>query len=269
MTVIRLRHSKLLALAGAFFAGALGLVGSEANAQRADDWSVGAWQVGGAAIVAPKFEGSKSYRVIAFPFIAPAGSPDDGFVQVKGPDDVRFRVLNYYGIEAGPLLGYRFGRESSDSTKLGGFANIDGGLVVGGYVGYRMGSLFLSTSYHHQVSGTDSGGVVRLLAEQTLYRAGGTKLVANLGTNIASKDYMTTYFGVSTAQSGLLPTYGASAGFKDVFMGLTATVELNRSWTMFGTANYSRLLGDAADSPVIDTRDQFVAGLGLSYKLGR
>ena len=51
-------------------------------------------------------------------------------------------------------------------------------------------------------------------------------------------------------------------------MGLTATVELNRSWTMFGTANYSRLLGDAADSPVIDTRDQFVAGLGVTPLAG-
>lgn len=271
MTGIELRHCKAMVLVATVVAGSMGLLAGGAHAQRAGDdagFGTSAWQIGAAAVVAPKFEGSKSYRVLGFPFAAPAGTgPDGGFVQVKGADDVRFRVLNYYGFEAGPLLGWRFGRESSDSTKLAGFADIDGGLVAGGYVGYRFGSLFLSTSYHHQVSGSDTGGLVRLLAEQTLYKAGGTRVVASLGTNIASKDYMVSHFGVSAAQAGLLPVYGASAGFKDVFGGLTAMVELDRSWTLYASGTYSRLVGDAADSPVIDTRDQFTAGLGLSYKL--
>lgn len=249
--------------------------GSPAHAQRAggDDFGLGStWQVGGAVFMTPKFEGSKSYSVYAFPFVAPASlGTGEGFVQVKGLDDFRFRVLKYYGFEAGPLAGYRFGRDSSDSSKLAGFADIDGGFVVGGYAGYRFSSLFLSASYHHQVSGDDTGGVVRLKAEQTLYADGRNKLVGSLGTNIASKDYMTTYFGVSPAQAGLLPVYNASAGFKDVNVGLTATIELSRSWTLYATGSYARLLGDAADSPVIDTSNQFFAGLGLSYKfdLGR
>lgn len=259
-----------LAIAAAGCASALLVGTSAAQAQRSgDDFGFGGstWQLGGAVFVAPKFEGSKSYGVYGFPFVAPGGSvQDNGFVQIKGVDDVRFRVIKYYGFEAGPLLGYRFGRDSSDSTKLAGFADIDGGLVVGGYAGYRFSSLFVSASYHHQASGTDTGGVVRLLAEQTLYKDGGLKLVANLGTNIASKDYMQTYFGVTPAQAGLLPAYSAGAGFKDVFGGLTATIELSRRWTLYAHGSYYRLVGDAGDSPVIDTRDQFVGGLGLSYK---
>ena len=31
---------------------------------------------------------------------------------------------------------------------------------------------------------------------------------------------------------------------------------------------YKRLLGDAADSPIVDDENQFTAGLGLTYRMG-
>lgn len=249
---------------------ALAAVGSaqHALAQGASDsyFGSGAWQVGGAAIFAPKFEGSKKYRAIAFPFVAPVGLGDSGLVSVRGADDVRLRLLRGQGFELGVLGGWRMGRDSSDSAKLSGFADIDGGLVIGAFAGYRMGATFLSASYHHQVTGDDTGGVVRLLAEQSFKLSATAKLVAGVGTNIASEDYMRTNFGVTAAQAGLLPITTPGAGFKDVFASATATIDLDPRWTLFLTGRYSRLVGDAADSPVIDTANQFYAGAGLSYK---
>ena len=99
------------------------------------------WQVGGAVFVSPKFEGSKSYVAFGFPFVAPAGFAQDSVVQVMGADNVQFRLLQRYGFEAGPVLGYRFGRDSADSDRLRGFEDVDGGLVAGVYGGYRAGSL--------------------------------------------------------------------------------------------------------------------------------
>lgn len=245
------------------------LLSQPAQAQRASDdyFGAGAWQVGGAVVAMPRFEGSKNYRAIAFPFAAPAGiSEGGGLVEARAADDVRLRLLRAQGFEFGVLGGYRFGRDAGDSTKLAGFADIQGGLVLGAYAGYRMGSTFLSASYHQQVTGDDTGGVVRLMAEQTMRLDARTKLVASIGTNIASQDYMRTYFGVTPAQAGLLPAYAPSAGFKDVFAGLTASFELDRRWTLYLTGRYTRLVGDAADSPVIDTPNQLFAGAGLSYK---
>ncbi len=73
------------------------------------------WQVGGLVYVSPKFEGAKSYQVTGFPFVAPAGVGDNGIVQIKGADDIRFRVLQFSNFEVGPLAGYRFGRDQTDA----------------------------------------------------------------------------------------------------------------------------------------------------------
>lgn len=259
-------------LAGFALVGLLGT--GPAHAQRATDdyFPSSVWQAGGGVVVAPRFEGSNRYQAMAFPIIAPAGfGSGDSVVQVRGADDVRFRLLKLQGFEFGALAGYRMGRESSDSVKLARFADIDGGLILGGFAGYRMGNTLLSVSYHRQVSGEDTGGVVRLMAEQTMRIDKGTKLVASIGTNIADKDYMQTYFGVTAAQAGPVPVYSASSGFKDVFAGLTATFELDRQWTFYLAGQYSRLVGDAADSPIIDTSNQFYGGAGLTFKfdLGR
>lgn len=264
-------------LSAVAFAGAAAIVSllpGVAHAQRASDdyFPSSVWQAGAGVAVGPRFEGSNRFKAIAFPIVAPAGfGGSAGFVQVRGVDDVRFRLLQLQGLEFGALAGYRAGRDSSDSTKLARFNDIDAGLVLGGFAGYRMGGTFLSVSYHRQVSGEDTGGVVRLMGEQTMRLDKRTQLVASLGTNIADKDYMQTFFGVSAAQAGPLAVYTPSAGFKDVFAGLKATFELDRQWTFYIAGQYSRLVGDAANSPVIDTSNQFSGGAGLTYKfdLGR
>ncbi len=47
---------------------------------------------------------------------------------------------------------------------------------------------------------------------------------------------------------------------------MTASLDLNDRWSLMLMGRYSRLIGDAADSPVIETENQFYGGLGLSYK---
>ena len=244
-----------------------------ASAQPADDLfglTGSRWQVGAAVFVTPKWEGSKSYEAIGFPFVAPAsyGSGTDGTLQIKGIDDIRFRLINQSGFEAGPLVGYRLGRDASDSVRLTGLGDVEGGLVAGGYAGYRAGATFFYASYHHQVTGDETGGLLRLGVEQAIRLAPNTRLTATLATSYASQDYMTSFFGVSTAQAAAsgLPVYRPDAGFKDVSAGLTAFLDIDRNWTLALTGRYSYLVGDAADSPIIETRNQFFGGVGLSYK---
>lgn len=227
-------------------------------------------QVGGMVFVAPKYEGSKDYQVMGFPFIAPAGG--SGFVQFRGPDDLRFRVINTNGFEAGPLIGWRFGRDDTDSFRLRGLGDVDGGLVLGGYAGYRAGPLMPFVSYHHQVTGDDSGGVIRFGAELTSKLPAGISLTTTLGASYASSDYMDAYFSVTPAQSlasvaGLRP-FDADAGIKDVYLGFSADVPLAERWTLRLNARYSRLLGDATDSPIVESENQFSGGLGVTYRFG-
>lgn len=228
--------------------------------------------VGGIAVVAPKYEGSKKYEVNVYPFIEPSGLGDDGMVQFKGIDDLRFRLFSAHGFEAGPLVGYRFGREESDGPRLRGLGDVDGGLVLGAYAAYRAGWFMPFIAYQHQVTGDETGGLIRFGVEAKSKLSPGVTLTTTFGANYADDDYMDAYFSVTPAQSALsvarLGVFNADAGIKDVFLGVSTDVPIAKDWTLKLSARYSRLLGDAADSPIVESENQFFAGVGLTYKLG-
>jgi outer membrane protein len=226
------------------------------------------WQAGGFVYIMPNYEGGKGHSVIAFPFAAPVGLGDSGFVQIKGIDDVRFRLFQNGGFEFGPLIGYRFGRDEDDAGRLTGMGDVDGGLVAGAFAAYRAGPFAASISYHHQATGDETGGLVRFGLEHVQMMSPRVKITTSLGTNYATEDYMASFFGVTAAQSvsSGLAQYDASAGFKDVYAGITANIDLTDRWSLMLMGRYARLIGDAADSPVIETENQFYGGVGLSYK---
>ena len=142
--------------------------------------------------------------------------------------------------------------------------------MLGGYAGYHIGALLFDVSAATQVSGDDSGLQVRLGAETEQHVSEMTKLSARIGTTIASDDYMSTYFGITPAQSAAsgagLPVLDADGGVKDVHFELGSQTDLNDRWVIRLKGRYARLLGDAADSPVIETEDQFSGLFGLGYK---
>jgi outer membrane scaffolding protein for murein synthesis (MipA/OmpV family) len=244
---------------GSVCAAALALLmAGPAGAQSTPDLFGDRWQVGGFVYVSPSFEGSKSYEAIAFPFIAPAGLGNEGFVQIKGADDVRLRLFQNSGFELGPLAGYRFGRDGDDVSNVN-VGDIDGGLVLGAFATYRTGPLAFSVSYHHQVTGDDTGGLVRFGVEHTSRLSPTVKLTAGVGTNYATQEYMTAFFAVPGV-------YAPDAGFKDVYVGATAAIDLSDRWSLLLIGRYSHLLGDAADSPIVETESQLYGGLALSYK---
>lgn len=226
-------------------------------------------QVGGVVVVMPTFEGSKHYRAVGAPFIAPAGlgNGSDGMVQVRGADDVRLRLLRWQGFEAGPLLGLRMGRDD-DQRHLHGLGDIDGGLVVGGYAGYRLGPIMPFVSYHHQVTGDDTGGLVRFGVEATAKPLPWLTLTGVVGANWASDAYADAYFSVTQVQSirSGHAVYNADAGVKDAFLGLTGDIALDDRWNLKLMGRYSRIVGDAADSPIVETERQLFGGVGLTYK---
>lgn len=227
-------------------------------------------QAGGMAVVAPKYEGAKDYRVVGFPFVAPGGTSSNGFVQFKGPDDLRFRVLSGGGFEAGPLVGWRFSRDEDDAARLVGLGDVDGSVVVGGFAAYSMGALRLFTSYHHGVTGDDDTGALLRFGSEARTMIGGIPIQATVGANWADDSYMDAYFSVSPQQSARsaagLRSYDAEAGIKNVYLGLSTDVPLTERWTLKLMGQYAHLVGDAADSPIVESESQFTGGAGLTYR---
>ena len=95
-------------------------------------------------------------------------------------------------------------------------------------------------------------------------------LSAGLATTYGSQGYTSTYFGVDgrdAAKTGL-SKFKADAGFRDVRMNVSGIVSFSPHWHLGAGVIYSRLIGDAADSPVVEDRgspDQFYGFVGLAY----
>lgn len=243
-----------------------------ASAQGFSDLLPSQIAVGGYAVAGPKYEGSKEYKALGFPIALPAGAgtAGGGLIQFRGVDDVRLRLLNDNGFELGPVLGWRFGRSDDAADRLRGLGDVDGGLVVGGYAGYRFGNIKPFVAYLRQVTGDDTGGLVRFGVESTFVVAQGVTVLATLGANYADKNYMDSFFTVTGAQSASsasgLPAYHSGAGLKDAYLSLSTNVPLTDRWSLMLSGSYKRLVGDAADSPIVETPNQFSGGIGLTYR---
>ena len=261
----------MLGFGAAGFASAADMGGYKDDSA-GSDWGVGTVKVGGIVGVMPTYEGSDEYEVFGFPYIFPIFSGGSGFfgkIDARGLDDVRFRLIDSDGFIAGPLAGYDLGRDESDGVLLAGLGDLDGGFVGGGFVGYGYGPLLFDVSYHHYFSDAD-GFQIRFGAELERNVSEYTKVTTRVGATYADESYMQNSFGVTAAQaanpSAVVSAFDADAGFKDVHAQIGVETALDERWTLSGSVRYSRLIGDAADSPIVESEDQFFGLLGISYK---
>jgi len=116
------------------------------------------------------------------------------------------------------------------------------------------------------VTGDDTGLVVRFAAGSEIPLTRTIVFKADAFLDYADDTYMSTYFGVSAVQSARsgLRTYDAGAGFKSAGFTIGTDVMVMPLWTLTASAGYSRLLGDSASSPIVETPDRFEARLGLA-----
>lgn len=261
--------SALLAALLAISGGGSGVNASDPSGQFSD----AGWTLGGIVIVSPKYEGSKSHEVVGFPYIYPDFGGATGKLSIRGSDDVRYQLWQSNGFVAGPLAGYKFDREEGDGERLRGLGDVDGGVVVGAFAGYQLApGLMLDVSYHRTVTGDVDGGQVRFGLDYEVPVSATITLLGRVGATYADDAYMGSYFGVNALQSAnsvyMLPVYNAGAGIKDVHFELGAKVLIDDNWAVRVGGRYGRLMGDAADSPVIETEDQFSGFANITYKLG-
>jgi len=242
--------------------------------------------IGIAVAAFPEYEGSDTTTAVAQPFVdikqsnflflnGPSVNPNDG----QGRLGWNALNLGYeksskqkLRISVGPVLRYGGGRDEDDSDSLNGLGNIDGGYGLGGFVEIVKGSWSADLTASPQDAGDAGDGV--LVAFATQYTAQVNDKIA-ISTGISSSwgndDYMQGFFGVSNSQatqSGLAP-FDAGAGFKDVGIQIGATFTLSPDWMAEGQVGYQRFLGNAGDSPIVDSvgsRDQIRVLFGVAYQ---
>ena len=226
--------------------------------------------------VAPEYEGANEYEPIPF---AVGSIEYRGYsATIRGPR-VDFDLVPNSDFAAGPILNFRGGRDDDvEDDRVSLLDEIDGAFEIGGFVAWTPSlglaegdRAELTAEILQDVSDAHGGLIAAFSTGYSFQATDRLRLSADVSVSVATDDYADTYFSVDAAaasRSGLQP-FNAGGGARDAGIGLGATYSLSDSWGLTGRAGYSRLLGDAADSPITDdagAANQFFTGLGVVYR---
>ncbi|MGE4063287.1 MAG: MipA/OmpV family protein [Rhodospirillaceae bacterium] len=159
-------------------------------------------------------------------------------------------------LRIGPTLSVDFGRDEGDSPDLIGLGDVDTSLEFGAFVAYTQGRMRLRARARHDVISGHGGGTLRLDAAYTVFRAAPVALGVNAYSTWATAKYMRSYFGITPPQSAAsgLPVFAPGSGFKDFGADVSANFIAASQWALVANVGYKRLVGDAADSPLVSQR---------------
>ena len=199
------------------------------------------------------------------------------YIQARGPS-LKVNVIPAENFDFGPTLSYGGGRDDDvedDKVKL--LREIDDSVEAGLFAEYRIPN---QADPRYEVSfGLDASKDVgdghdgTQIAVSAGYRRpvlGDLIWSMGLSATYADDNYMESYFTIdadNAARSGLA-RFDAEGGFKDVGLSTSLSYNFAESWRVTGMLSYTRLIGDAADSPVVADRgseNQLFGGLAVGY----
>lgn len=224
------------------------------------------WRVtlGAGGMLQPTYEGAKRYKAV------PSGIIDLRYRDIAFLSDgegIGVNLLHGPGYRAGVAVSYDLGRDTHDDPRLRHLPNISFAPEPKLFAQYFLAPVVLTVDLRKGIGGHD-GLIGDVGAYVPLPLGGNAYLFLGPSVTMADSRYMQSYFGVSAASataSGLRP-FTAHGGFKNATLGATAVWLLGDHWLVIGQGAYERLLGDAAASPITETRTQFVVGLDVGYR---
>lgn len=245
----------------------------------------GDWvQVGIGVAYGPDYDGSDDYEAFPLPLIQgsvggidilprPAGVALD--LVPDGDGKVDFTL--------GPVVRIRSGRTGDiEDPVVAAAGELDTAIEVGPTAGVSVSgvlnpfdSVGFSVDARWDIAGAHEGRTISPSISYFTPVSRGAAVSLALSAEHADGKFNDYYFSVTPAQalaSGL-PVYDADAGFNKLGATLIGAVDLdgditNGGLALFMIGGYSRMIGDAADSPFVAQRgsaDQWLAGAGLGY----
>lgn len=221
-------------------------------------------ELGLGAAYGPAYEGASEDRFTPWPIVTLHYLWLPGLGEVKSSQ-------RRDGFSFGPDFRYVRKREAADYDALRGMNDVDAAFEAGGKFAYTFGMFRTHASLRRGFGGHE-GFVGEAGLDATFNPTPVTEVSFGPRMSYADGEYMRTYLGVTPAESltSGLSAYDPSGGIKGVGAELNARYMFTPQWSLLGSLQYERLVGDAADSPIAQAGsvDQFTAKLGLSYRFG-
>lgn len=222
------------------------------------------WVVAAGTVGLPSYEGAQQLRLTP---VAAAELRYRNIAYFSTSEGIGYNLFKSKSYRIGSSLGYDLGRAQRRAPRLTGLGDIEGGPELRFYAEKVWFPLVLRASARHTLDGRTGWS-----ADFSAYLpvAGGQTYFVLAGPAVAIADGAANQrrFGVSAAQaqqSGL-PQYSASGGLRNASLGFSATYFLDRFWFCNATGSVQRLLGAAADSPVVEDKLQTALLLVAGYR---
>jgi outer membrane scaffolding protein for murein synthesis (MipA/OmpV family) len=163
------------------------------------------------------------------------------------------------------------GRPSSDSDNLAGLPDVRKTVLGRASATYLVSrSWSAGTTLNVDLLGRGTGLFATTGLTWRHPVAVGTELQVGAGFTVANATHLDSYYGVpDSARTATRPAYSASAGLKDAGVGITLTSALASRWVAFAGLRYTRLLGSAADSPLVPDPSDVAATVGIAWRCCR
>lgn len=217
----------------------------------------------------PDFQGSKNWMLIPIPIfsVRRAGSMG-GF---RGPrDGASIALIDFGDLRVGPAAKFVAARNSKDHSELSGLGDVKAAFELGGFVEYYAVDWLRLRGELRQGMGGHQGAVADVSADFIVPLIDRLTISAGPRFTWKSTKAVAPYFGVDAVQSlaSGLPVFEAKGGAHSVGFGSQVTYRINPQWEVRAYVEYDKLLGAAADSPLVTRRgssNQTTVGLGASY----
>ncbi|WP_299912080.1 MipA/OmpV family protein [uncultured Paracoccus sp.] len=235
----------------ALLAAPLASVASAQDMSLGNRWGTLSADVGLGVSYGPKYPGAEDHEASPWLILRNASFGDPGKGNLDG-----FSVLPVFG-----LVGER---NEDDDAALAGMGDISRAYELGGQLSYGQGPVngYLRARQgfggHHGVTG-ELGVRYRSEVNDKL------TMWSSLEMTYGDSEYVETYFGVTPDQSASSgnAAYSPGGGFTKAAAKLSARYSLNDKTALLGEIEYGRLVGDAADSPLVQDKEQPSVRLGI------
>lgn len=180
-------------------------------------------------------------------------------------------------------INYRFFGNTGDVVNLSGYLGTSGlmydkdtsdflkgmdkrhlSLDLGINADFHLSQGTISTYYQHDVVDTYDGYLtgVKYFLPLTIGKA---DFVPFAGVSYQSKEYVDYYFGVQDKEATQKRKAYTGKGDVSYDVGYKVILPISDNWQLTQTTTYTRLGDEIADSPIVDSANQWLVGATVSY----
>ena len=234
-----------------------------------ETWDI---SLGAGAMWRPTFEGSDRSRVRPLPFVTVNWRDTISFgegglsAQIKGG---RLRLGGGLTFDGGRKDHDTGGIFANGDDRLRGMGDIDFALGLRGFAAYRVGFIEFNASAIKYLGEQNDGVLASFGASAPVPLGRKLLFIPGVRASWADDKYMQTFFGVTPLQASrsIFPAFNARSGIQEVRGSANLIYRIDDHWFAAVNGNVTRLLGDAADSPIsiVNTNTSVMTLLGYRF----